>query len=137
MLASGHEQPIPIGQQLAEVIRLVVMYVRYPLSLRNVEDLLAKPGIDISAFWRGVRPRKAANTRPLAKAPASWIVAMIACGDWADAGNGHQPLSRLVHLDRRRKLPVDRSSSRASIWPTSERSAPRAQSGTTISPFRP
>jgi putative transposase len=32
-----------------EVIRLVVMmYVRFPLSLRNVEDLLAEPGIDIS-----------------------------------------------------------------------------------------
>jgi putative transposase len=39
-----------------EVIRLVVMmYVRYPLSLRNVEDLLAERGIDISHetvwFW--------------------------------------------------------------------------------------
>ena len=39
-----------------EVIRLVVMmYVRYPLSLRNVEDLLAEHGIDIShetvRFW--------------------------------------------------------------------------------------
>ena len=32
-----------------EVIRLVVMmYVRYPLSLRNVEDLLAERGIEIS-----------------------------------------------------------------------------------------
>ena len=32
-----------------EVIGLVVMmYVRYPLSLRNVEDLLAERGIDIS-----------------------------------------------------------------------------------------
>jgi putative transposase len=32
-----------------EVIRLVVMmYVRYPLSLRNVEDVLAERGIDIS-----------------------------------------------------------------------------------------
>ena len=31
-----------------EVIRLVVlMYVRYPLSLRNVEDLLHERGIDI------------------------------------------------------------------------------------------
>ena len=31
-----------------EVIRLVVMmYVRYPLSLRNVEDLLAERGLDI------------------------------------------------------------------------------------------
>ena len=39
-----------------EVIRLVVMmYVRYPLSLRNVEDILAERGIDIShetvRFW--------------------------------------------------------------------------------------
>jgi putative transposase len=39
-----------------EVIRLVVMmYVRYPLSLRNVEDLLVERGIDIShetvRFW--------------------------------------------------------------------------------------
>lgn len=31
-----------------DVIRLVVMmYVRYPLSLRNVEDLLHERGIDI------------------------------------------------------------------------------------------
>ena len=31
-----------------EIIRLVVMmYVRYPLSLRNVEDLLFECGIDI------------------------------------------------------------------------------------------
>ena len=31
-----------------EVIRLVVMmYVKYPLSLRNVEDLLFEPGIHI------------------------------------------------------------------------------------------
>ena len=39
-----------------EVIQLVVMmYVRYPLSLRNVEDLLAERGIDFShetvRFW--------------------------------------------------------------------------------------
>ena len=39
-----------------EVIRLVVMmYVKYPLSLRNVEDLLADRGIDIChetvRFW--------------------------------------------------------------------------------------
>jgi len=31
-----------------EVIRLaVLMYVKYPLSLRNVEDLVAECGIDI------------------------------------------------------------------------------------------
>ncbi len=40
-----------------EIIRLaVMMYVRYPLSLRNVEDLLHERGIDVShetvRFWR-------------------------------------------------------------------------------------
>jgi putative transposase len=39
-----------------EVIRLAVMlYVRFPLSLRNVEDLLHEPGIEVSheavRFW--------------------------------------------------------------------------------------
>ena len=39
-----------------EIIRLVVMlYVRFPLSLRNVEDLLHERGIDVShetvRFW--------------------------------------------------------------------------------------
>jgi len=39
-----------------EIIRLAVMpYVRYPLSLRNVEDLLHDRGIDIThetaRFW--------------------------------------------------------------------------------------
>ena len=32
-----------------ESIRIpVLMYVRYPLSLRNVEDLLAQRGVDVS-----------------------------------------------------------------------------------------
>ena len=45
----GDVNPAAIFQQLPEIIRLVVlMYVRYPLSLRNVEDLLAEPGIEIS-----------------------------------------------------------------------------------------
>ena len=39
-----------------EIIRhAVMMYVRYPLSLRNVEDLLHERGIDIThetvRFW--------------------------------------------------------------------------------------
>ena len=35
-----------------EGIRLVVlMYVRYPLSLRNVEDLLFERGIEICHLW--------------------------------------------------------------------------------------
>ena len=52
-----------------EVIRLVVMmYVRYPLSLRNVEDLLAERGIDIShetvrSWWNRFGPMFAAEIR--------------------------------------------------------------------------
>jgi hypothetical protein len=40
--------PFPYFNSSPEVIRLMVMmYVRFPLSLRNVEDLLFEPGIDI------------------------------------------------------------------------------------------
>ncbi len=52
-----------------EVIRLVVMmYVKYPLSLRNVEDLLAERGIDISYetvrfWWNRFGPMFAAEIR--------------------------------------------------------------------------
>ncbi len=51
-----------------EVIRLVVMmYVKYPLSLRNVEDLLAERGIDIShdgpVLVEPVRPDVAADPK--------------------------------------------------------------------------
>ena len=52
-----------------EVIRLVVMmYVRYPLSLRNVEDMLAERGIDISHetvrfWWNRFGPMFAAEIR--------------------------------------------------------------------------
>jgi hypothetical protein len=52
----GMTNPYRYFNSSPEVIRLVVgMYVRYPLSLRNVEDLLAERGIDISyktvRFW--------------------------------------------------------------------------------------
>src|SRR4249919_832061 len=52
-----------------EVIRLVVMmYVRYPLSLRNVEDLLAERGIDVTHetvrfWWNRFGPMFAAEIR--------------------------------------------------------------------------
>src|ERR1700756_3811366 len=52
-----------------EIIRLVVMmYVRYPLSLRDVEDLLAERGIDIShetvrLWWNRFGPMFAAEIR--------------------------------------------------------------------------
>jgi len=50
-----------------EIIRLVVMmYVRFPLSLRNVEDLLAERGIDIChetvrLWWNRFGPLFAAD----------------------------------------------------------------------------
>lgn len=52
-----------------EVIRLVVlMYVRFPLSLRNVEDLLFERGIDISHetvrhWWNRFGPMFAGDIR--------------------------------------------------------------------------
>lgn len=52
-----------------EVIRLVVlMYVRFPLSLRNVEDLLFERGIDVCHetvrfWWNRFGPMFAADIR--------------------------------------------------------------------------
>ena len=53
-LALKHAPSLPIGQPISvlqlvpEAIRLVVlMYVRFPLSQRNVEDLLSEGGIDM------------------------------------------------------------------------------------------
>jgi transposase-like protein len=49
VVASGMGNPLRYFNSSPEVIRLVVMmYVRYPLSLRNVEDLQAERGIGIS-----------------------------------------------------------------------------------------
>jgi putative transposase len=47
----------------------VMMYVRFPLSLRNVEDLLHERGIDIShetlrCWWNRFGPIFAAEIRP-------------------------------------------------------------------------
>jgi len=45
---SKSDNPFRYFKSSPEVIRLVVMlYVRFPLSLRNVEDLLFERGIDI------------------------------------------------------------------------------------------
>ena len=48
--------PLRYFKTSPEIIRLAVMlYVRFPLSLRNVEDLLHERGVDIShetvRFW--------------------------------------------------------------------------------------
>ena len=52
-----------------EIIRLaVMMYVRFPLSLRNVEDMLHERGIDVShetvrAWWNKFGPLFASEIR--------------------------------------------------------------------------
>ena len=52
-----------------EIIRLaVMMYVRFPLSLRQVEDLLSERGIDVSyetvrAWWNRFGPTFAAEIK--------------------------------------------------------------------------
>ena len=67
-----------------EVIRLaVMMYVRFPLSLRNVEDLLHERGIDVSyetiRFWRNrfgplfaAEIRKHRSTHPVSYSKWRW-----------------------------------------------------------------
>lgn len=63
------DSPFRCFNSLPEVIRLVVMlYVRYPRSLRNVEDLLHERGIDISHetarfWWNRFGPLLAGNIR--------------------------------------------------------------------------
>src|SRR5271157_5434104 len=83
-------------------------------------------------LWRGVRPRKAANSRPLAKARMSWIVAVI-----AEAVTGPTPgmvISRLAVSSALTDAAISLSiaaiaSSSPSIWPTSGPSAARAGHG--------
>ena len=54
-----------------EVIRTVVMmYVKYPLSLRNVEDLLAERGIDIGAVRVTSTSRKHPTPPPFRQPPS-------------------------------------------------------------------
>lgn len=48
MRMSNSASPFRYFNSSPEIIRLaVLMYVRFPLSLRNVEDLLFERGIDV------------------------------------------------------------------------------------------
>ena len=66
---AGMSNPFRCFNSSPEVIRLVVMmYVRYPLSLRNVGDLLAEREIDVSYetvrfWWNRFGPMFAAEIR--------------------------------------------------------------------------
>ncbi len=65
-----------------EIIRLAVMlYIRFPLSLRNVEDLLHERGVEISHetvryWWNRFGPMFAAEIR------GKRVEAMRACRQW-------------------------------------------------------
>src|SRR5271165_6767739 len=90
-----------------EVIRLVVMmYVRYPLSLRNVEDLLAERGIDISHetvrfWWNRFGPIFAAEIR---KRRGRGLAAAVDAG----LAEGRGRMSAAVGRRRRRRAPCGR-----------------------------
>ena len=63
------QNPFRYFNSLPEIIRLaVMMYVRFPLSLRQVEDLLSERGIDICHetvrfWWNRFGPLFAAEIR--------------------------------------------------------------------------
>jgi len=63
------QNPFRYFKASPQVIRLaVMMYVRFPLSLRQVEDLLHERGIDIChetvrAWWNWFGPMLAADIR--------------------------------------------------------------------------
>ena len=67
--AFGMKNPFRYFKTSPEVIHLaVMMYVRYPLSLRQIEDLLHERGIDVSyetvrAWWIRFGPIFAAEIR--------------------------------------------------------------------------
>jgi putative transposase len=69
MVIWGMKDPFRYFNSSPEIIRLtVIMYVRYPLSLRNVEDVLSERGIDISHetirfWWNRFGPMFAAEIR--------------------------------------------------------------------------
>jgi hypothetical protein len=64
-----HRSPFRYFKTSPEIIRLaVMMYIRFPLSLRNVEDLLHERGIEISHetvrfWWNRFGPMFAAEIR--------------------------------------------------------------------------
>lgn len=59
------DSPFRYFNSSPEVIRLVVlMYVRFPLSLRNVEDLVAGAALDIGSVAREMKHGRCACPLP-------------------------------------------------------------------------
>ncbi len=76
-----HRSPFRYFKTSPAIIRLaVMMYVRFPLSLRNVEDLLHERGINVSHeavrfWWNRFGPMFAAEIR-------KWRVAGMRSSKW-------------------------------------------------------
>ncbi len=70
-LAFGYDQALSSSmfKTSPEIIRLAAMlYIRFPLSLRNVEDLLHERGVDVSHetvryWWHRFGPKLASEIR--------------------------------------------------------------------------
>ena len=66
--ATTKQSPFKYFKTSPEIIRLAVMlYLRFPLSLRSVEDLLRERGVDVSHetiryWWHRFRPAFASQT---------------------------------------------------------------------------
>ena len=82
MTADPAANPFRYFKTSPEIIRLAVMlYVKYPLSLRNVEDLLAERGIDIAHetirhWWNRFGPMFASDIR------RQRVSSMRGCRQW-------------------------------------------------------
>ena len=75
---AGLHNPIRCVDSSPEVIRLAVMLTfRYPLSLRQVEDILFERGIDILESVRAASDRVAALTGQLEQALPNWSLAPV------------------------------------------------------------
>lgn len=96
-----------------EVIRLVVlMYVRFPLSLRNVEDLLFERGIDIChetvRFFKRVLKRHDRPVEIITDGLRSYRAAMVelGCEDRREMGRWLNNRAENSHLPFRRRKRV-------------------------------
>ena len=103
------QNPLGYFNSSPEVIRLAVMlYIRYPLSLRQVEDLLFERGIDICHetvrfWWNRFGPLLAAEIRKAAR-PSSIVFGLALA-----LGRGVRP------YQRRDTLPLARGGSRGEV----------------------
>jgi len=83
-----------------EIIQLAVMlYVRFPLSLRNVEDLLHERGVDVSYefvryWWHRFGSQFASQSRSVGRGACSPVI-----------GNGNSDRDQMLKLFRLKAPP--------------------------------